>query len=59
MSNIFYIFCKWIPAMEPGDERCLDLMKPSKEIATEIHPHYNEVFTWLLYIRIYLMRHEP
>ena len=30
--------------MEPDDERCLDLMRPSKDIATEIHPHYNEVF---------------
>ena len=30
--------------MEPGDERCLDLMKSSKDITTEIHSHYNEVF---------------
>ena len=33
--------------MEPGDERCLDLMKSSKDIATEIQSHcsdYNEVF---------------
>ena len=31
-------------AMEPDDERCLDLMRPTKDMATEIHPHYNEVF---------------
>ena len=30
--------------MEPDDERCLDLMRPTKDMATEIHPHYNEVF---------------
>ena len=44
MSNICINFCKWIAAMEPDDESCLDLMRPSKDIATEIHPHYNEVF---------------
>ena len=44
MSNICIIFCKWIAAMEPDDERCLGLMRPSKDIATEIHPHKNEVF---------------
>ena len=26
--------------MEPDNERCLDLKRPSKDIATEIHPHY-------------------
>ena len=39
-----YKFCKWIAAMEQDDERCLDRMKPSKDIGNEIHPHYNQVF---------------
>ena len=44
MSNICKNICKWIAAMEPDNERCLDLKRASKDIATEIHPHYNEVF---------------
>ena len=29
--------------MELDDENCLDLMQQSKNIATEIHAHYNVI----------------
>ena len=44
MSNMCIKFCKLIAATEPDDKRCLALVKPSNDISTEVHPHYNEVF---------------
>ena len=46
MFNVKYLyhFRQWITAMEPDDERCLNLLKSSKDIATEIHAHFNCMF---------------
>ena len=46
MLNICINFCKLMAAMEPDNKCCFDQMKPSKDIATEIHPHYNEVMVF-------------